>query len=371
MSITVKEVGVVEEKSVQEQEQEYQNNFEKSQEETTAEVEESKEEVEEQEDKVVEEQPLSLKDEDVLKFIADKYPDREISSIDDLLKEPEVKVIEPELNEGVKALMDYMTETGRGVEDYVKLNRDYNSMPEDALLAEWIKSTEKGFDDDDARDVISEKYTWDEDDDESDIKAAKRARKKAVVEAKEFFENQKAKYKEPLESRTSSSISEEDRQKLEAYQQYIQQSDTLREQQQKTRDWYVQKTDELFSEKFEGFEFDLGDKKVTYSPSEAAKLKELQLDTNNFTSRFIDKETGLLKDPSGFHKALAVGMNADKIAKHFYDLGKSEGVESYDRKIKNVDMQDRQKPQTVTKGGVKVTAINPSSGNGLKIRSKR
>lgn len=373
MTIQVREVGEIEAKSVQEQEQEFSEEYEKELAGTTKEVEktEPKEATEDNEVEVEDKTEAGLTEEDVLSFIRDKYQDKEIQSIEDLLKEPETKVVEKEVPEDIKAYLEYKEKTGRGFDDYMKLNRDYSSMSPDDLLLEWKKFTEKGLDDSDIRDMIQEEYSYDEDvDDEADVKRIKRAKKKAVAEAIEYFEDQKKMFKAPLESRGPAGISEEDQKKLEAYQQYVEQSSSMEEQAQKRRDWFNSKTEELFNDKFEGFEFEVdNDRKIKFSPGKAEDLKSAQSDTTKFFKKFID-ENGLIADVQGFHKALTAAMNPDKMAKFFYDLGKSEGTDGVTKKIKNVDMSDRPRPETASKDGVKVSAVNPSGSNRLVIKKK-
>ena len=63
-------------------------------------------------------------------------------------------------------------------------------------------------------------------------------------------------------------------------------------------------------------------------------------------------------------------MNPDKFAQFFYDQGMSKAVDDVSRKSKNINMDIRQTPQTVSKNGIKIKPVgNTESGRGLKIRS--
>ena len=53
-------------------------------------------------------------------------------SFDELLSERETS---EELPEDVSAYFKYKKETGRGIKDYVKLNRDFDEMQPDSLLS--------------------------------------------------------------------------------------------------------------------------------------------------------------------------------------------------------------------------------------------
>ena len=93
-----------------------------------------------------------------------------------------------ELPEDVAAYFKYKKETGRGIEDYVKLQRDFDSMNPDSLLREYLSATEgEGLDAEDI-DSLMEDYSYDEElDDEAVIKKTKLAKKKTIAKAKKIF----------------------------------------------------------------------------------------------------------------------------------------------------------------------------------------
>jgi hypothetical protein len=96
-----------------------------------------------------------------------------------------------------------------------------------------------------------------------------------LLKPRSIFNEQKEKYRVPLES-SGSSISESEAKDLEAYKQYIESSKTYEEELQRKRDWFFKKTDNVFGSEFKGFEFTLDDKKITYSPGDATELKKAQ-----------------------------------------------------------------------------------------------
>ena len=373
MEIKVREVGAVEEKSKAEVEQELldkaesenfgENNADEPRVEESTEsaaATEEQESVQPQEE--TQAQSSELNEEDVLSYIKSRY-DKQIDSVEQLFEEKETN---EELPEDVAAYFKYKKETGRGIEDYVKLQQDFDSMDEDALLSNYFLATEEAIDKDDVEVLMSD-YEYDEDiDEESDIKKKKLAKKKAIGKAKRFFNEQKESYYKPLESSTAE-VSEEQKKKMEEYNQYIEQAKTYEEQQARRREVFVQKTDEVFSD-FKGFDFKIGDDKVlTYKPSNVDEVKKLNLDTNNFMKRFVD-DSGTLIDAAGFHRALAIAMNPERYAKFFYEQGLSAGTEDVTKKMKNVNMSERSAPEATNKGGVQVRSVNPDSGRGLKIK---
>ena len=325
-----------------------------------------------QESQVVEEQvveetkPVELDDNSVLEYLGKRY-NKTINSFDELMQEREEQEVLPE---DVSSFLKYKKETGRGIEDYVRLNRNFDEIQPDYLLAEYYLATDEAIDSEDVDDLLDE-FRWDDDvDDEKVVKKKKLAKKRAVVQAKKYFNEQKEQYKQPLES--SAVVSSDESKKIEEYEQYLKSVRSNEEETRKKQDWFSKKTDEVFSSEFKGFEFTVGDKNVTYSPGDASEMKSKQSNVLNFINKFIDQDTGLMKDAQGYHRALSLAMNPEKFAKFFYELGQAEGVEDVVRKTKNVSMDIRKTPETATtQGGMKVRALNTDSGRGLKIKSMK
>jgi hypothetical protein len=371
MEIKVKEVEFTEAKSVQERERELHEQHERQ---LNGEFDDVDTPVIKTDDMVIDNQaPIvdttevdsedELSEEKVLSYLGKRYG-KEINSFDDLVQE---RNDSDELDEEIATYLKYKKETGRGFEDFKQLNKDYDSMEPDQLLRAYLSATQEGLDSDDI-DVLMDEYSFDEDfDDESDIKKIKLKMKKSVNEAKKFFNQQKEKYRVPLES-SRSSIPEGDKEEYESYKQYIQSSKTQQEESERKSKWFEQKTDEVFGGEFKGFEFNIGEKNITFAPGDATELKKLQSNPYSFISKYLD-EDGMMKDAAGYHRSLAMALNPEKFAKFFYEQGQSDATDDVTRKIKNINMSERQTPVSVNKGEMKVKAVNPDSGRGLKIRS--
>lgn len=314
----------------------------------------------------VETQSSELNEDDVLSFIKNRY-EKDFTSVDQLFEQREKN---EELPEDVKGYFDYKKSTGRGIEDYVKLNRDFSSMDEDQLLSEYLLASGEATDSEDVE-VLMDDYSYDEDlDEERDIKKTKLAKKKAIAKAKNFFEEQKEMYKQPLESSTVG-VSDEQMQEIEEYKRYLAEADTAQEEMKRKREWFTEKTDQVFQD-FKGFDFKVGEDTFTFNPGEAERIKEQQMDYQGFVRKFIDKDTGMLSDAAGYHRALAVAMNPNKFASFFYEQGKSDATESVTRRMKNVDMTERKAPQVSNrKDGLQIKSISTPSSRGLKIKSRK
>jgi hypothetical protein len=381
MELKVRAVEAVEEKSVQEVEQELLDKHEEklieddNQVENTPQIkmdfaEGKSEETNTEAKKTSEEtpepvqEPAELSEEDVLSYIGKRYG-REINSLDELSA---VREEAEELPEDVASYFKYKKETGRGIEDYVRLQKDFSAMNPDALLREYLTITEgEGLDPEDI-DSLMEDFSYDEElDDESVVKKTKLAKKKTVAKAKKFFNEQKELYKQPLESRPVAD-SQSNNEELQEYRQYLESVKTQQQESEAKRNWFLKETDKVFTEDFKGFDFVLDDKTVTFSPGDAQTIKKTQETPMNFINKYLD-DKGLISDAAGYHRALSIAMNPDKFAKFFYEQGKSEATEDVIRKTKNINMSERRAPEVTNKGGFQVKSVNPDSGRGLKIRS--
>tara|TARA_B100000780_G_scaffold95135_1_gene66313 strand:- start:1037 stop:2173 length:1137 start_codon:yes stop_codon:yes gene_type:complete len=369
--IVVKEVTGLEEKSSQEIEQallaKHEEKFSVKDESTTSDEPVVVNEIKEEAKAETQEAPSSeLKDEDVLSYIKSRY-DKDINSVDELF---ETKESNETLPEDVAAYFKYKKETGRGIEDFVKLQKDFEDMDSDQVLTAFYSSTEEGLDAIDIQDIIEDKFSYDEDlDDPKDIKKIQLAKKRELVKAKKFLNEQKDKYKTPLES-SGGGLSDEDKQKYDSYKSYIEESKTTQEAQQRRYDYFLNKTDEVFNDEFKGFEFNVGESTFTFKPGDRTELKNRQSDVNNFVNKFMDEKTGMINDAKGYHKAMSVAMNIDKFAEFFYNQGVTATVDNVSKKSKNINMNVRQAPGIRAKDGLQIKAVgDTSSGRGLKIRS--
>lgn len=364
MELKVKEVSGPEQKSVQEVETEL---IEK-----TAEQEVVEEQVIEDKttEDVVEEQQTEVEapqfgEEEVLSFIKDRYK-KEINSVDELFAQREADV---DLPEDVSAFLKYKKETGRGINDFMKLQEDFDQMNPDQLLRDYYSVTENDLDSEDIEYLMSEKFSYDEDlDEDSEVKAKKIAKKRELAKAKKYFNELKETYKVPIESKAP--VNEDELEQYNAYKEYISQSSTIQEENAKRSEYFSKKTEELFNDEFKGFEFKVGEKSLVFKPGEASELKSVQSDITNFVSKYLD-DNGMIKDPAGYHKALSAAINPDKLASYFYEKGKADAVDSSVRSSKNIDMDVRSAPQqTVSSSGIKIRAVESDSGRGLKIKKR-
>tara|TARA_R110000772_G_scaffold36453_2_gene87161 strand:- start:99 stop:1229 length:1131 start_codon:yes stop_codon:yes gene_type:complete len=372
MEFTVKEVGEGQEKSKAEIEEqllnEHQDKVEALENIGTQEVESvdlSKAKEPESVDPVKETLSSGINDENVLSYIKERY-NKEINSVDELF---DTRKTNEDLPEDVLKYFEYKKETGRGIEDFYKLQKNYDDMDDDSVLADYYSIQEEGLDAIDIIDLMDDKFGFDVDEDEEkDIRKIKLVKKRELAKARKYFNEQKDMYKIPLES-SGGKLSEDQETKLTAYQDYIKESDTIAEENEKRYSYFLDQTKQVFNEDFKGFEFNVGDSKINYKPGTKEELMNKQSDVNNFVNQFLG-DNGLMEDAKGYHKALSVAMNPEKFAQFFYEQGVAATVDDVTRKSKNINMDVRKAPQLSTKDGLKIRSVgDKSSGRGLTIRS--
>ena len=370
MELKVKAVPGPGEKSVQEVEEtlleQHEENTGSVEEQSTETTTESVEEQAVEQETAEEAEGPQFGEDDVLSFIRERY-NKEINSVDDLFAQREAN---DELPEDVSAFLKYKKETGRGISDFMKLQADFDQMKPDQLLRDYYASTEEDLDSEDIEYLMSEKFSYDDElDDESEVKQKKIAKKRELAKAKKYFNELKETYKVPVES-TGVPVNDDELESYNAYKEYISQSQNVQEENQKRSEYFQKKTEELFNDEFKGFEFKVGDKKMSFSPGDAVEVKKVQSDVNNFISRYLDDQ-GVITDAAGYHKALSAAMNPDKLAEFFYEKGKADAVGDVSRQSKNINMDVRSTPQQLKdNSGFKIRAVEQDSGRGLKIKKR-
>jgi hypothetical protein len=286
--------------------------------------------------------------------------------------EPAVKPAEPvptvpqlELPENVEKLVNFMQETGGTVQDYVRLNADYSNVDQDTLLKEYYKQTKSHLDQEEIGFLMEDRFDFDEDiDEERDIRAKKLAKKEEVAKAKKFLEGVKDKYYSEIKSKPGLSA---DQQKASDFFNRYNEEQQLAEQQHSA---FKENTKQMFSQDFKGFDFKLGEKTFRYGIQNTEKVAERQSNLNNLIGKFLN-DKGEVVDTKGYHKAIYAAENADTIAKHFYEQGKSDAVKEVMANSKNTTTEARSTaPSDVTIGGFQVRSINGVDSSKLRIKKK-
>jgi len=201
--------------------------------------------------------------------------------------------------------------------------------------------------------------------DEREMRKKKIAYKEEVAKAKTFLNSLKDNYYKEVKSRPG--VSANDQKAIDFFNRYNQQQEAAQKQHQD----FIAKSNEIFSNEFKGFEFNLGEKKVNYKLSNPKSVAETQSNIANIVGKFLN-EDGSVKDPVGYHKAMYAARNADTLIKQFYEQGKADAIKEIEAKSKNISSEARKSlsGQDVFINGIKVKAINGVDSSKLKIKKK-
>ena len=279
------------------------------------------------------------------------------------------QIVQPkiELPDNVEKLIAFMKETGGTIEDYTRLNADYSDVDEDTLLKEYYKNTKPHLSNDDLSFVMEENFSFDADlDEERDIRKKKLAKKEEIAKAKKHLEDVKVKYYDEIKLRPN--VNQDQQDAMDFFNRYNKDQELATQQHER----FVNDTNTLFSDDFKGFDFEVGEKKFRYGVKDPSNVAENQSNINNFVGKFLDTE-GNVKDTKGYHKAMYAAQNVDRIVKHFYEQGKTDGIKNVMQSSKNptLDAPRQSAGEDISLGGFKVRAIDGVDSSKLKIKTSK
>jgi hypothetical protein len=327
---------------------------------------------------VVNEEP-KVEKEEVVEEQKEEQPVLQEITEEELVEEVEEAVAEAEatgkpLPEKVEKLIKFMDETGGDLNDYVNLNRDVSKMDDSDVLDEYYRTTKPHLSAEERNFMLEESFGIDEDvDDEKAVRRKKIALKEQVAEAKAHLDRQKSKYYEDIKA--GSKLTDEQQKAINFFNRYNEDSKKQEKINKDSKRTFLNKTNNFFNKDFKGFDYQVGDKKFRFNVKDIDKVKEVQSDLSNFVNKFVDdKDKAAISDTAGYHKSLFTAMNADAIAKHFYEQGRADAIKNTVAKDKNVNLNPRQTHGEFEAGGVKVKVLGQSTSDiknrSFKIRKK-
>ena len=325
-------------------------------------VEQVKEEVTPEETTEVEDTPVveEITDEEVVEQKVEETKEEVVEAIE------EAKQTGEPLPENIQKVVDFMSETGGSLEEYVRLNQDYNNYDENQLLREYYKQTKPHLTDDEISFVMEDRFSYNEDvDEEKDVRRKKLALKEQVADAKNHLEGLKSKYYAEIKSGVK--LTSDQQKAVDFFNRYNKEQEGV----QQRSDVFNKKTNEVFTDQFKGFEYSIGEKRFRFNVKDVDKVKNNQSNINNFVKPFLNKNNEM-DNAKAYHKSLFTAMNADAVANHFYQQGKADAMKESVAKAKNVNMDPRQQfTGQVEAGGMKVRAITGDNANKLRVKIKK
>ena len=302
--------------------------------------------------------------------VLEEVTEEEVQQVEEQVVEAieEAEATGTPLPENIQKLVDFMEDTGGDINDYVSLNRDLDKLDDSEILDEYFRKTKSHLSASERNFLLEEKFGFDEDvDEERTIRSKKIALKEQVAEAKSYLDNQKTKYYEDIKA--GSKLTGEQQKAVDFFNRYNKESEETKKLTESNKQVFQSKTNNLFNDKFKGFDYNVGDKKYRYNVKNTEDVKQTQSDINNFIQEFLD-DKNQMKDAKGYHKSLFTAMNADAIAQHFYEQGKADAIKDTVAKGKNIDVNPRGTHGNENTGGIKVRVLGDDSSS-LRFKMKK
>ena len=330
----------------------------------TAASEEVVEEVPQQQEPVQNEEPV----------LEEITSEEVVEQVEELEEQIEQAVVEQsvgvDLPENIQKVVDFMNETGGSLQDYVKLNTDYASLNETQLLREFYETTKPHLDREEIDFIMQDNFSYDEEvDEDRDIRRKKLARKEELAKAKKHLDGLKSKYYEEIKA--GSRMDPETKKAVDFFNRYKKENEEASKVTESQVSAFKSRTEKLFSNDFKGFDFNVGEKKFRYKVKNADQVKDTQGDINNFVKKFLNDKNEM-NDAAGYHKSLFTAMNADAIANHFYEQGKTDAMKASVQKAKNIDMNPRGVHEEIKNtSGMSFKSIGSTKASKFGIKTRK
>jgi hypothetical protein len=276
---------------------------------------------------------VELDEQYAIKFLAEKKG-ISVEEFESSLKPKEKEALDPE----TEAYLKFRKETGgRSYNDFLETQKEWDKEPQENVLRHILKAKNPNLDEEEIDFLFKKKYSYDSEYDDEDVVMEKKINLKTDYrEGLDLLEKQKEQYK--VARGSDEFVPEEFRQAKALVDNWqIQQKESEIAMQQARADFEA-KTNEVFTENFEGFKYKVGNEEFTVKPEDVNQTKSVLSDASNFDKMFFDENTRQLKDPKGYYKALYAGMYGDKLFEHAFHLGKVAQAEEDEKTSKNIQV---------------------------------
>lgn len=301
------------------------------------------------------------KEKEIIEMIAAPPGVETVAELNEIVAE--AKTSGEPLPENIEKLIAFMKDTGGTIDDYSRLNVDYENIKSETLIKEYYRKSRPHLDDDEIQFLMEEKFSYDEEeDDDRDIKKKRLEFKEEVAKAKRFLEDVKSKYYDEIKLRPS--VNREQQEANDFFNRYKQNE----KRSEQLHGKFKEDTKSLFTNDFKGFDFNLGEKTLRYNIPNTSAVIDKQSDISNLVKKFLNDE-GEVIDVKGYHKAMYVADNSETIMKQIYEQGKADAVKEIMAKSNNVSTEPRTSAnESLFVNGIKIKAINGMDSNKLRIK---
>lgn len=302
---------------------------------------------------------------------------RKVKSIEDLLKEPEVKTVNPYegISDKAKAFLTYHQETGRDYEDYLELQKDISAIPDIELAREKVRlENGRNWTNEEIDSFLEKQLKVDL----SDLDALDAADKIALAGFSKSLRESKLsdqeKYKQPLENRQNNQQQPigEDEVELENGQRMKREDyDKLVVNRQNYLNGVKDSTDKITESSFSIKIDDKGsDKTLTYSYEFSKEDKQMMLSSAEDLQKTL---SSMFETENGFnHSELVESMfwmnksNREKAISALVHKALAERTESMMKEEGNVRLGANDDLPEGKKGEKREVPIKNTDGFGVK-----
>lgn len=273
----------------------------------------------------------------------------DVESIDDLLKPRESRKLSPELEK----FIEYTEKTGNSnYNDFLATQKDWTQEPKENVLKSFLKTENPTLNEKQIEFLYNKNYNYDEEYDEEDVVMERQINiEKDYQKGLSLLEKQKEEFM--VVKGLDETIPEEYREAKSFYDKQQENEKLFQE----NRNEYLSKVESVFGNDFKGFDVTIGDEKLAIKPENISEAKTHVSDLSNFNNKFFDEKTGKIKDINGLSKAVYFAMNPDKVAEHFFNLGKAKYAENEDKLSKNITTTSRNVAPRMGSGNITVKEV--------------
>jgi hypothetical protein len=271
---------------------------------------------------VSEEDIVELNEETALRYLSEQLGVE--LSLEDLTREAQ----DPFENDpDLKALAEWREKTGRPISDWAKFQKDYSAMSDEALAREYLRYQYDDFTMDEIE-LEMQKYLPNEMDDESEARLRALQLKKFARDGRKELDSLRME----LESPVRASLSQEQQQKIEAYDSFAEQQQAQQEAAKRNEaifDQGIQDFDTLKLNLDKGFNID-------FKPSMEAKqsVKDFMKMPHWYNSDGSLNADAVVADSFFL-------QNKEAIIQEVYKQGLSKGIAEIEKKTNNIQLDAR------------------------------
>lgn len=273
----------------------------------------------------------------------------DVESIEDLLKPRESRKLSPELEK----FIEYTEKTGNSnYNDFLATQKDWTQEPKENVLKSFLKTENPTLNEKQIDFLYNKNYNYDEEYDDEDVVMERQINiEKDYQKGLSLLEKQKEEFM--VVKGLDETIPEEYREAKSFYDKQQENEKLFQE----NRNEYLSKVESVFGNDFKGFDVTIGDEKLAIKPENISEAKTHVSDLSNFNNKFFDEKTGKIKDINGLSKAVYFAMNPDKVAEHFFNLGKAKYAENEDKLSKNITTTSRNVAPRMGSGNITVKEV--------------